>query len=166
MLYTRSQLQQLWLEHARAAGSLYPPSVWRVINAVIGQSKQTQTKVLNAVKPMLSSQERQNWPTSRRQVDAKLLKSVGSFHSRVVRRVSIDLSHIGFPQLRKPIEFAFLDPVFTWANTADKLSCKYGHTLYFKYQSRNHPVTGEDLYGASVQNGKIMRKACERVPTG
>ena len=135
--------------------------MWRVLNSVLDQSKVTQTKVLQAVLPMLSSQERKCWPTSRNQVDAVITKTVGNFHARVTRRVSIDLSYIGLDGLIKPIEFVFIDPVFAWAVCADELS--HEHILHFEHQSLCHPVTGERMYGASVKNGTIMEEACKRV---
>jgi hypothetical protein len=142
-----SAVQNLWCDHASEAGKLYPPSVWRLLNAVKGQSKITQSKVLQAVIPMLSVEERRNWPKTRSILDSNLLKSCGSFHPRVTRRVSIGLSHIGLPALRKPIQFTFIDPIFAWAECADKLSRE--HNLYFKYKPRHHPVSGELLYGTS-----------------
>ena len=112
--------------------------------------------------PLLGAHEKERWPKTRRQVDEKMVKTVGSFHPRVMRRVRIDLSHINLTGLQKPILFTFLDPVFAWAVCADKLSDK--HNLYFKYKALKHPESGELLYGSSVQNGMIMKKACERLP--
>jgi len=137
--------------------------MWRVLDAVLEQSKVTQSKVLKSVVPMLSSQERKCWPTSRREIDSAITKTVGNFHARVTRRVSIDLSHIGLDELKKPVEFMFIDPLFAWALCADQLS--QDHTLHFEHQPLCHPVTGERMYGSSVKNGKIMEEACKRLPT-
>ena len=78
------------------------------------------------------------------------------------RRAKIDLSHIDLPGLHKSILFTFIDPVFAWSTCADKLSGE--HNLYFKYKALKHPTSGDLLYGSSVQNGMIMKKACERLP--
>ena len=85
-------VQQLWQEHARAAADLYPKTVWKVLHAVKHEAKQTQSNVLRACAHLLSPVERRNWPTTRRQVDAKIAR-LGSFHHRVTRRVLVDLSH-------------------------------------------------------------------------
>ena len=74
-----------------------------------------------------------------------------------MRNVVIDLSHHGNAE---PVSFTFLDPVFAWAICAQKLS--QTRELYFEYKPLVHPATGENLYGASVQNGKLMREACSR----
>ena len=134
----------------------------RVLNAVLALPKTTQTKVLQAVLPMLSPQERKLWPRSRSQVDDKIVQTVGNFHSRVMRHVSIDLSHIGLAGLRKPIDFTFIDPIFAWTVCANQVS--HEHTLHFTHQPLHHPVTGERMYGASVKHGTIMEEACKRVP--
>ena len=100
-------MQTLWHDHAVAAGSLFPLAVWRILDAVLAQSKVVQTKVLNAVVPMLNTSEKSTWPKSRKQVDDAIRKRVGSFHSRVIRRVTFDLSHTGVSALQKPLIFKF-----------------------------------------------------------
>ena len=80
-----------------------------------------------------------------------------------MRTVSIDLGHIGVAGLTKPITFTFMDPLFAWASCADKLSRE--HPLHFTYKPLYHPTSGELLYGASVQNGKIMKEACAKLPS-
>ena len=97
---------------------------------------------------MLTAQERKDWTKSRRQVDEKMAKNVGTFHPRVTRRVDIDLSHVSLAGLHKPISFTFIDPVFVWSVCAEKLSRK--HKLYFEHKEHRHPVINELLYGASV----------------
>jgi hypothetical protein len=153
------QVQSLWHEHAAQAAALYPASMWRMLNAVKLESKSTQTNVLRACVPLLSRTERSVWPPSRRRIDETLHKQLGSFHSRVIRQVSIDLSHLGVPGLNK-IPFRFIDPVFAWAVCAHKLS--RAHELHFAYKPLTHPSTGERLFGASVAHGDIMREACLR----
>ena len=92
-------------------------------------SRHIRHTMCQAVVHTLPKQEREHWPKTRRQIDEKMMKRVGSFHPRVTRRVSIDLSHIGLPGLHKPIVFTFVDPVFAWSVCADKLSGN--HDLYF-----------------------------------
>ena len=158
-----ADIQRLWHQHATRAASLYPTSLWRVLNAVKLDSKQTQTSVLKACATMLSRSERKHWPRSRRQVDDKLSRTIGSFHARVMRRVNVDLTHHNLPGLNKHIAFTFIDPVFAWSVCAHKLS--QTHDLHFKYKPLTHPSTGERLYGASVAHGDIMKEACRRCAT-
>ena len=129
---------------------------------MLDQSKLTQNKVLQAVIPILKSDEQKIWPTTRKQIDGKLRRSVGVFHARVTRRKIIDLSHIDLGGLQDRIEFKFMDPVFCWAVRANELSLE--HTLHFQHTELRHPETGKPLYGASVQHGRLMQRACAQTP--
>ena len=86
---------------------------------------------------------------------------MGSLYPRVTLVLNIDLSTLNLPGLTKPVRFPFLDPIFSWVRCADKLSRQ--HKLHFKYTELRHPDTGEHLYGASVANGEIMKRACEKL---
>ena len=156
------KLQAFYQRYALEAAKLFPLNVWRLVNAVQLEPKTTQSKVLQAVVPMLSSCERTQWPMSRQQIDKMIVKKLGPCYTRVKRTVSIDLSHIGLAGLTRPLEFTFIDPLFAWSSCADKLSRE--HPLHFKYEPLYHPTSGELLYGASVRNGKIMQQACAKLP--
>ena len=123
---------------------------------MLDQSKLTQNKVLQAVIPILKSDEQKIWPAIRKQIDGKVRRSVGT------RRKIIDLSHIELTGLQDRIEFKFMDPVFCWAVRANELSLE--HTLHFQHTELRHPETGEPLYGASVQHGRLMQRACAQTP--
>ena len=157
-------VQKLWQEYAADAASMYPISMWRMLNATKLDTKKTQTNVLRACVPLLQRSELKAWPRSRRGVDEAILKKLGSFHSRITRRVMIDLSHHQVPGLVSPIAFTFIDPIFAWSVCAHKLSRT--HDLHFEYHPLFHPTTGEQLYGASVAHGEIMRRACEKARHG
>ena len=158
-----ASLQEMWLSHCRQAASFYTPSMWRVLHAVKNEAKTTQSAVLSACRRMLPARQRHLWPSSRRQIDKKISKSLGSFHSRTLRQVRIDLRHHAVPELAKPITFSFMDPVYAWAYCAHRVSAF--HKLHFEYIAHKHPSTGERLYGASVAHGDVMRRACRQVPT-
>lgn len=160
-----ASLQSLWQSHSLAASKVYPVALWRILGAVLGESKTTQTKVLQAVASILSAEEGKKWPLSRRSLDAKVMQSNGTILPRLQRAVEIDLGDLSasFNILQKPIPFEFVDPVIAWALCANKLSKK--HKLFFKYKSLHHPLNGELLYGASMQNGMMLKRACERLPT-
>ena len=155
-------LQRLWQDHAAQASELYPRSVWRVLYAVRNESKVTQSNVLAACQKMLPKHQYPLWPTSRKTINAKIIKSLGSFTNRVMRVVHIDLSHHALPGLAKPIAFRFLDPIYAWSRAAYTTSEQ--HELHFQYKEHLHPITFERLYGSSVAHGDIMREACRQVP--
>ena len=136
--------------------------MWQVLQAVQYQSKVTQDKVLQAVRPLLSAKGRREWPKTRLQIDNRINKTVGSFYPRVTRHADIKLNRWNIVGLEKPVRFTFIDPIFAWVRCANKLS--HQHHLHFKYEELRHPDTGELLYGSSVANGLIMKRACEKVP--
>ena len=152
-------LQDLYKAYVNEASKMYPPAVWRLLNATHGQSKQMQTKVLKAVCPLLSAAEKRDWPKKRKTIDNHLQRKLGCFHGRVVRNEIINLKHLGLHDI---IQFTFLVPIFAWVQCASKLSCE--HALHFQYKSLHHPSTGELMYGTSVCTGEIMKRACERLP--
>ena len=156
-----SALQIFSREHTKQLLATFPISLWKVLGAMLDQSKITQTKVLSAVSTLLTARERQVWPMSRQIIDNKLSK-FGCISSRWTRTATIDLSHIALPSLHDPVEFKFIDPVVAWVFCAERLSRT--HTLFFEYRERLHPETGERLYGSSVQHGQIMLKACQKIP--
>ena len=156
-----TSVQELFSAHALAAAKLFPTSLWRILAAVKTESKITQTKVLQAVAPLLHRDERANWPLSRKTIDYKL-KKIGCFSSRITRRVRVDLSHHNLSGLDQPISFAFMDPIYAWATCARELSRE--HELQFEYKPRFHPSTHENLYGVSVSCGDIMLESIARCP--
>lgn len=154
--------QRLWQSHALNASRMYPTSMWRVLHAVRLQSQTTQDAVLQACKVMLPRSERKTWPRSRRLIDSTIAKRLGAFHARVTRSVTIDLSHHPHPSCQTPINFTFLDPIYAWAACALRLG--ESHKLHFDSVELVDPLTGERLYGASVQHGEVMKQACDTRP--
>ena len=88
--------------------------MWKVLQAVQYQSKVTQDKVLQALRPLLSSKGRREWPKTRLQIDKTINKAVGSFYPRVTRHVDINLNRWNIVGLEKPVRFTFIDPIFAW----------------------------------------------------
>ena len=154
--------QRLWHAHALNASRMYPKSLWRVLHAVRLQPKTTQDAVLQACKVMLTRSERKTWPSSRRIIDSTIIKRLGVFHARVTRSVTIDLRHHPHPSCQTPIKFSFLDPIYAWAVCALRLG--ESHKLHFEAAELVDPVTGERLYGGSVQHGEVMKQACDTRP--
>ena len=156
-----SDLQTLSEQHTAELSDLCPIAFWRVLDAVLEQSKRTQTKVFQAVAPLLNTRDTKTWPKTRESLDYKLQQR-GCISARWRRTVHIDLSHVGLQGLQKPVTFTFIDPIFAWVTCAAKLSHK--HELHFTHRERVDPKTGEKLYGSSVQQGEYMREACRRTP--
>ena len=157
-----SDIQMLSTSHTEELAGTFPLSLWRVLGAVLDESKVTQNKVLQAVSAtLLSAPERKIWPKTREVIDKRLSK-FGCISSRWTRTAKIDLTHITPTALQEPIDFQFIDPVVAWVTCAERLSRK--HKLHFTYRALLNPETGEKLYGSSVQHGNIMLEACRRIP--
>jgi hypothetical protein len=154
--------QRLWQSHSMRASKMYPKSLWRVLHAVRLQPQTTQDAVLQACKVMLPRSERKTWPRTRRAIDSTIAKRLGVFHSRVTRSKTIDLSHHQHPSCQTPINFSFLDPIYAWAACALRLG--ESHKLHFDSAELVDPITGERMYGASVQHGEVMKQACDTRP--
>ena len=56
-----SAIQLLLQEHTETLAALYPVTLWRILGAVMDQSKAVQTKVLKAVSALLSSVDRKSF---------------------------------------------------------------------------------------------------------
>ena len=149
-------VQLLWDTHVSRIISCGDVNMWRLFCAVRKQTRVCQSAVLRAVRPALSPACLPRWPVDRRQLD-RFISKAGGFHSRVLRKVLIDMTD----QKTDSLEFTFVDPLYAWAHIADTLSRTV--PLHFQYAPVYSPGTRQQLYGSSVKCGEVMRKSCERV---
>ena len=71
---------------------------------------------------------------------------------------TIDLTQFDLPGCAK-VEFTFMDPLYTWITICNDL-VKHNIPLHWHPKTLSHPDTGEAVYGAGVQYGKLLREAC------
>ena len=148
-----SDLQLLSGQHTSELCDPCPITFWRVMDAVLNQSKRTQTKVFQDVTPLLSSRDKKMWSKTRETLDYKI-QQTACISVRWRRTAIIDLSHIGLEGLKEPASFTFIDPIVAWVTCPTKLS--HNHKLHFTHRERVHPNTGEKLCGSSAQQGEYM----------
>ena len=132
--------------------------MWRIFSSVRTETRVCQSAVLRAVRPMVDPLVVSKWPRDRRALD-RMIEKCGSFNSRILRDVYIDMKDVGLDV----VKFTFVDPIYAWASTALRVSRCF--PLYFKFCPLYHPNTHERLYGTSVQCGEVMNKSCARVHT-
>ena len=62
------------------------------------------------------------------------------------------------------VEFSFVDPIFLFTQHCNELH-KCGLTLQWDPVKLLHPLTGERLYGAGIQCGRLLHAATENLPS-
>ena len=70
---------------------------------------------------------------------------------------TIDLSAFELPGCKR-VQFECIDPVYVWITRCNALHNR-GIPLYWNPQTLQHPVTGDEVYGAGIQYSKLLRSA-------
>ena len=130
--------------------------MWRIFCAMRTETRRVQSAVLRSVRPMVDPLVVSKWPRDRRALD-RMIEKCGSFNSRILRVVYIDMKDVGLDV----VKFTFVDPIYAWAATALRVSRCW--PLYFQFCPLYDPNTHERLYGTSVRCGQVMEKSCARV---
>lgn len=102
------------------------------------------------------------WPTSHASLRVRIHKSCGQFWDNVTTTRSIDISRFGLTV--KTVTYAFVDPIFVWLQQCDKL-LKLGKKLEFEPKVLRDSA-GDELFGAGVQFGYLLRAAHHSIPHG
>ena len=74
---------------------------------------------------------------------------------------TIDLSAFELPGCVS-VEFSFMDPLYTWIARCNDLT-KHNIPLHWDPKLLCHPDTGEPVYGAGIQYGKLFREEYSRL---
>lgn len=150
----------MWREHAHAAHQCCSDKFWNLFEAVRSSSITSKNKVLSAVKKMLPASETgHGWPKSCRVLRKRVAMKAGNFWDNVTNTYHIDLTRFELPGCTR-VSFSIIDPVYVWISCAVSLH-KSGTPLHWHPQTMKHPDTGEALYGAGIQFGKLLRAASE-----
>ena len=134
----------LWKSYVQKVVNASEKNMWRLFCSVRTQTRVCQTAVLRAVRPMVDPLVVSKWPRDRRALD-RMIEKCGSFNSRILRDVYIDMKDVGLDV----IKFTFVDPIYAWATTALRVSRRW--PLYFQFCPLYDPNTHERLYGTSVR---------------
>ena len=86
-------------------------------------------------------------------------RRAGNFWDAITSKHQIDLTQFELPGCER-VTFTLTDPIYVWVTCAVNLN-KSGIPLYWQPETMHHPVTGEPLYGAGIQFGKLLRAAAE-----
>ena len=92
----------------------------------------------------------------------RINRQAGLFWDNVTISTSIEMAKYS-QHFRPKVGFTFVDPLFVWIQQANKL-LESGHKLVFTPSRMTHPQNGEELYGAGIQYGTLMRAAQKSMP--
>ena len=160
-----SYMQEKWSAYIKAAHSCCSSEFWCVQQSLLNQTTVCKDAVVNAVKPLVSHEVRQPaWPDSTRALKKLFQRKAGRFWDNVLHTETVDLSSYDLPGITD-IKFEFVDPVYVWLERADTMY-DAGIEMQWKPCSMRHPESGEEVFGAGVQYGLILREASKRVPAG
>ena len=160
-----SYMQETWLQYVKAAHGCCSSEFWRVQRSLLNQTTVCKDAVVNTVKTLVSHEARQpSWPDSTRALKSLLQRKAGRFWDNVLHTEIIDLSSYELPGVGK-IKFEFVDPIYLWLDRANAMY-DAGIEMHWKPCSMRHPESHEEVFGAGVQYGLILREASERVPAG
>lgn len=160
-----SHMQTKWMEHVQAAHSCCSSEFWQVQQSLLNQTAVCKDAVISAVKPLVSHAARQPaWPDSTRGLKRLFQRKAGRFWDNVLHTETIDLSIYKLPGIAN-VKFEFIDPVYVWLERANAMY-DAGIEMHWKPCSMTHPQSGEEVFGAGVQYGFILREATKRVPAG
>jgi len=138
---------------------------WRCFDTVRKQPFTTAEDILDTVFQLLKEENASDlhvWPKSVRSLRQRVLLKCGNFWDNVMHTTRIDVSHFRLPGVTT-IKFSFVDPIYVWIMQCTKL-VQCGHTLVWEPSVLQHPVTGEETYGAGIEFGYLLRSATENLP--
>ena len=102
------------------------------------------------------------WPRNNRLLRKIVQRNAGNFWDNVMYSKKICLRRFQLPHCDS-VTFSYVDPLFVWIQHANLLH-NARHELRWRPKSLHHPQSHERVYGAGVQYGLLLEKACHDVP--
>ena len=145
------------------ARQLCVDTFWKVLAVVLEQSKESQDNMLKEFRKILIQEQVRlslghKWPTTTRSLRERLRTQAGDFWTNVKHTITVRLA----PPF-KDVSFTFIDPCFVWVRQCVQLRAR-GIPLFFNPRILRKPGTGEEMYGAGVQFGLMLRAAKNSIP--
>ena len=157
------QLQATWKTYVQDALKCYSSEFWDFHHVVKAESVTLRNALFKKVGELTQS-KRSQWPTSVRGMRERVDTRAGYFFDLVQETHKIDLTQFEIPDV-KAVEFTFVDPIWVWIRQCN--ACiESGLEMHWTPSTKTHPSTGEPLYGAGIQYGKLMHTACQEIPRG
>ena len=158
-----TQLQERWADYVEHTWQCYSPDFWELHQVVKSESVVLRNALFTKVRELTQS-KRSEWPTSVRGMRARVNKRAGIFFDLVEETHKINLTQFQIPDI-KTIQFTFVDPIWVWIHQCNEC-LESGLQMHWSPKTLTHPFTGDPLYGAGIQYGKLMHTACQNIPRG
>ena len=159
-------MQNRWREFVGQVSSCCSPEFWYLYNTIKDQSVRCQDAVLLGVKTLLRKKKmgccNRKWPRNNRLLRKIVQRNAGHFWDNVMYLKKICLRRFQLPHCDS-VTFSYVDPLFVWIQHANLLH-DARHELRWRPKSLHHPQSHERVYGAGVQYGLLLEKACQDVP--
>ena len=160
-------MQKAWRTYTLNVYDLCSPEFWRMFELVKEEKGTSADKILRRVKQLLHAQGPtvrfgHLWPTSNRTLKNRIQSKLGNFWDNVTHELQIDLSVFKCGRVKK-VQFSFIDPVYVWVRQCEMLQ-QSGQQLVFDCKILKDPDTGEEIYGAGIEYGLLLRAATASVP--
>ena len=160
------QMQKTWKNYVMQVKELCTSEFWDTLRVLHTQKATVVNQILKKMYKTLQRTDLPSghrWSTSIRSLNKRIIAKTGWFWDNVVQNRTIDLSTFQLPGVDS-IKFNFVDPVFVWIMQCEKL-VDTGNILVWRPTALKNP-SGEEIYGAGIQDGLLFRAADQSVPSG
>ena len=156
------QIQDLWKQHVEEAYDCCCPNFWKLFKSIRKLKVTDRDTVLSTVKDLVQPAVSGRWPRTNRTLRNLISRKAGNFWDNVVYTHKIDLTSFKIPGCES-VQFTFVDPIFVWIQRCVALH-ECGIPLQWDPKSLRHPLGGEELYGAGIEYGLLLRSATAAIP--
>ena len=151
----------MWQQYVERAHTCCSNGFWKLWSTLLHQTVACRDSVMHVVKDLVTH-DAAFWPRSTRTLRLKVGRNAGIFWDHVVQTHTISLEQFQLPGL-KSVQFSFVDPIFVWIQRCNDL---YNAKIQLKWDpvSLLHPVSGEEMFGAGIECGLLLREATATTP--
>ena len=152
----------MWKTYVCDAHECCPRGFWKLWETLLNQTVACRDSVMYVVKDLIPPDTSGVWPRSTRTLRQMVARNAGMFWDHLIQTHTIDLRAFNLPSL-KSVQFSFVDPVFVWIQRCNDLH-KAKIKLHWDPVSLLHPQTGQEVFGAGIECGLLLREATATTP--
>lgn len=158
------QMQKTWESYITSVTDLCTPDFWDTFRVLYRQPASCADQILHKIYDILRRTDLPSghrWPTSVRSLNQRIKSKAGWFWDNVMHEHTIDLRRFRLPGVKR-VQFNFVDPAFVYIMQCQKL-IESRNKLVWEPAVLKDP-SGEEIYGAGIQYGLLLRAAKLSVP--